>query len=187
MKTPYHPLLGLFCAIALASCADNSHPVNTPVSGSVRPDNSAAGNLFQEVNAYRRSKGVKELQRHSGLDRLAQDHCEYLRQHRGTFSLAGGNISHMGSDGRSAVARERYNMSNVGENVAAANHAGGSPVQSLMSLFKTSAQQNKNLLDKWTHTGVGVVVDSDGTVFATQLFATQNYSQLSSRDRFSRF
>ena len=187
MKTHYYPLLGLFCAFALVSCADKSHPVNTPVSGSQRPDNSVANQLFQEVNAYRRSQGVKELQRHGGLDRLAQDHSEYLRQHRGSFSLAGGNISHMGSDGRSAVVRERYNMLNVGENVAAASHAGGAPVPSLMSLFKNSAQQKKNLLDKWTHTGVGVVVDSDGMVFATELFSTVNYSQMSNRERFNHY
>jgi len=187
MKTQYNPLLGLFCAIALASCADKSQPDNMPVSGPVRPANPIADHLFQEVNTYRRSQGAKELQRHAGLDRLAQDHCEYLRQHRGSFSLAGGNISHMGSDGRATLARERYNMVNVGENVAAANHAGNTPVPSLMSLFKTSSQQNKNLLDKWTHTGVGIVVDSDGTVFATQIFSTVSYSQLSNRERFNHF
>ena len=93
----------------------------------------------------------------------------------------------MGSDGRSAVVRERYNMLNVGENVAAASHAGGAPVPSLMSLFKNSAQQKKNLLDKWTHTGVGVVVDSDGMVFATELFSTVNYSQMSNRERFNHY
>ena len=39
----------------------------------------------------------------------------------------------------------------------------------------------------WTHTGVGTVVNTDGRVFATQLFGTMNLSQLSTRDRFSGF
>ena len=36
-------------------------------------------------------------------------------------------------------------------------------------------------------TGVGAVMDSDGTVISTQLFATVSYSQLATRDRFNRF
>lgn len=187
MKTPYICLLGILSLVALTSCADNTPQTNKlHASGPPSPDNPVATRLYQEVNAYRVSKGVKELQRHGGLDRLAQDHCEYMRQHRGSFGLYGSNISHMGSDGRFAIAKERYHMWNLSENVAAAFHAGQTPVPSLMSLYKSSTQDNKIMLDKWTHTGVGVVVDSDGTVFATQIFAEEMYSQLSNHDRFSR-
>jgi hypothetical protein len=43
------------------------------------------------------------------------------------------------------------------------------------------------MLDDWTHSGIGVVVDSDGTVFATQLFATRSYSQMAFREKMNSF
>jgi hypothetical protein len=43
------------------------------------------------------------------------------------------------------------------------------------------------MTESWTHSGVGVVVDSDGMVFATQIFATKNQSQLAMRERMNNF
>jgi uncharacterized protein YkwD len=157
------------------------------VSASSRPDSSVSGRLYQEVNAYRRSRGAAELQRHAGLDRLAQDHCEYLRKHRGTFSVNGKNVSHIGFEGRTLFAREHFQMYNISENVAAANHPGSSPTTAVIGLWKGSKDHHKNMLDDWTHTGVGVVVDSDGMTFATQLFSTVSMSQMTTRERFNRF
>jgi uncharacterized protein YkwD len=188
MKTyPYTQILGLICAGALASCASQPEPVKMQVSASLRPDNTVSGQVFQGVNSYRLSQGKSQLQRHAGLDRLAQDHCEYLRKHRGTFGLYGTNVSHMGFDGRVSLARDRYQMENVSENVAAANHPGKAQAPVLVELWKGSKDHHKNMLDSWTYTGIGVVVDADGTVFATQLFSTMGSSQLSLRNRFNRF
>ena len=187
MKTyPYNLALGLFCAGALASCASKPEPVKMQVSASLRSDSSPSGKVFQEVNSYRRSIGKQDLQRHPGLDKLAQDHCEYLRKHRGEFSLYGANVSHIGFEGRVAVARARYQMSNMSENVASANHPGQAPAPILVSLWKGSKGHHKNMSDDWTHTGVGLVTDSDGTVFSSQLFGVVNCSQMSSRERFTR-
>jgi uncharacterized protein YkwD len=180
-------LVGVTCAAALASCASPPESTRMPVSASFQPQNSTSSQLFQEVNAYRRSKGADDLQRHHGLDRLAQEHCEYLRKHRGSFSLSGRNVSHIGFEGRALVARSHYQMENVSENVAAANHPGASATTTLIGLWKGSKDHHKNMCDDWTHTGIGVVKDSDGMVFATQLFSTVSYSQLSTRERFNRF
>lgn len=189
MKThPYTRNLVAACALALASCASPPQPTTRmPVAASLRPDGSITSRLSQEVNAYRRSQGKSELQRHAGLDRLAQNHCEYLRQHRGTFSLNGKNVSHFGFEGRSLMARERYQMGSVSENVAASSKVQGSSTQRMLELWKGSKDHHKNMLDDWTATGIGVVVDSDGMIFATQLFATENLTQESVRDRFNRF
>jgi uncharacterized protein YkwD len=167
-----------------------------PVSASIRPaspvtsvnrtDPSVAGRLFDEINAYRQSQGLSGLQRHAGLDRLAREHCEYLRQNRGTFSLYGRNVSHYGFDGRALVAREQYQMASVSENVAATNQP-GNPAPILLALWRDSKDHHKNMTDDWTCSGVGVVVDSDGMVFATQLFATRNLSQLAMRERLTSF
>jgi uncharacterized protein YkwD len=190
MKTqPVTRFLAVVCAGALASCASPPPPTPTklPVSATNRPDTSLAGRLFQEVNAYRRSQGAGELQRHAGLDRLAQDHCEYLRKHRGTFKLHGKNVSHIGFEGRTLIAREHFRMENISENVAAANHPGSNPTTVILNLWKNSRDHHKNMTDGWTHSGIGVVVDSDGMTFATQLFSTVSMSQMSNRERFTRF
>ena len=175
------------CAGALASCASPPQPTKLPVSSSFRPGNSVSERLFQEVNSYRRSQGEQEVQRHPGLDRLAQEHCEYLRHKRGSFDLNGRNVSHIGFDGRALVARERYQMDSISENVAAANHPGSQMTTVLLDLWKGSKNHHKNMLDDWTYSGMGVVVDADGMVFATQLFATASMSQMSTRERFNRF
>lgn len=188
MKTStYTSLLAIASAIALASCANTPQSTRLPVSATVSPQKSPSGSLFNEVNAYRRSQGKPELQRHSGLDRLAQEHCEYLRRNRGSFKLNGQNVSHFGFEGRALVARERYQMENVSENVAAANSPGAATNSTMVSLWKSSRDHHKNMLDSWTHSGMGVVVDSDGMVFATQLFSTVTMSQMSVRERFNRF
>jgi len=191
MKTlPYPHLLAMVLAGALGSCANQSALVKVPVSTSPQHDtasSSHASQVFQAVNSLRRSKGLKEFQRHAGLDRLAQQHCEYLRQHRGKFSIYGKNVSHIGFEGRALVARERYHMENISENVAAARHAGTNPAAAVVGLWKGSKDHHKSMLDAWTHTGVGVVVDADGTVFADQLFATVSQMQRTTRARFMGF
>jgi uncharacterized protein YkwD len=198
MKTyPCTRMFGLLAAAALASCASPPESTRMPVSATIRPDtavsapgrhdSSASGRLFDSVNSYRRSQGAMEVQRHAGLDRLAQEHCEYLRRNRGTFSLYGKNVSHFGFDGRAMAARERFQMSSVSENVAAANYPGNNSAAVIVELWKNSRDHNKNMTDDWTHSGIGVVVDSDGMVFATQIFATKNYSQMALRDRMNSF
>ena len=188
MKTnPYLKVITVACVAALASCATPPKTTRMPVSASLRPDSSLSGQVLQEVNSYRRNHGRQDLIRHAGLDRLAQEHCEYLRQNRGTFSLTGKNVSHYGFDGRALLARERYQMESVSENVAAANYPGQKPAPVLVKLWAESKNHERNMRNSWTHTGVGVVVDSDGMVFSTQLFATVSHSQLATRDRFNRF
>lgn len=198
MKThPCTRLFGLLAAAALASCASPPESTRMPVSATirsetaapptVRSDKSTAGRLFDAVNDYRLSQGEQPVQRHSGLDHLAQKHCEYLRSNRGTFSLYGKNVSHYGFDGRAIAAREGYQMSSVSENVAAANYPGSNSSAVIVELWKNSKDHHKNMTESWSHSGIGVVVDSDGMVFATQLFATKSNSQMAFRDRLNSF
>jgi uncharacterized protein YkwD len=180
-------LVGLLCAAALSACTSSPESTRMPVSATLRPDNSMTGRVFEEVNSYRLNKGAGTLQRHPGLDRLAQKHSEYLRQNRGSFSLHGRNVSHHGFDGRALVARQSYDMLNVSENVAAAYQPGASAPEVLVELWRNSKDHHNNMLENWTHSGMGVVVDSDGMVFATQIFATKSYSQMALRERMNSF
>jgi uncharacterized protein YkwD len=166
-----------------------------PVSATFRQENTApsrggritSSRLFDAVNNYRASVGASLIERHAGLDRLAQEHCEYLRRNRGTFSLYGKYVSHNGFESRAMAAREYMGMSSVSENVAAANYPGSDASSVILQLWKNSRDHHKNMTDDWTCSGIGVVVDSDGMVFATQLFATRNYSQMTMRDRMNSF
>jgi uncharacterized protein YkwD len=174
--------LGLCAVAALTSCAQQSQPVP-----SAPGNHPLANGLFDEVNGYRLSRGAKPLQRHGGLDNLALKHSDYLRRHRGSFSLHGKNVSHYGSDARFLVAREGYGMASVSENVAASPHAGAGTPAAIVQLWKQSRDHHKNMTDAWTHSGMGVVVDSDGMIFATQIFAVKSSSQMTMRDRMNSF
>lgn len=198
MKThPSTRLFGLLAAAALASCASSPKSTRMPVSATIRPDTGTSSpargdkhlsdRLFDAVNGYRLSRGAQPVQRHTGLDRLALAHCEYLRSHRGTFSLYGKNVSHYGFEGRAIAAREAYQMASVSENVAAANHQGSNSPAVIVELWKQSNDHHQNMIDDWTCSGMGVVVDSDGMIFATQIFATKNNSQMTMRERLNSF
>ena len=83
-----------------------------------------------------------------------------------------------------------HHFISISENVAAARR-GGSDSQSaamLVRLWENSPKHEAAMrAPEYTHTGVGVVIDSDGTIFATQLFGTLSTSQLSTRERFNSF
>jgi len=192
MKTTHCTrLFGILAALALAACASPSTRMPVAATNSnqsaARGDQSISGRLFDAVNDYRVTKGLQPLKRHAGLDKLAQQHCEYLRRNRGSFSLHGKNVSHYGFDARSVTARELYQMSNIGENVAAASGSGGRAPTEIVQLWKDSKDHHKNMLERWTHSGMGVVVDADGKIFATQLFATKSNSQMQLRERMNSF
>jgi uncharacterized protein YkwD len=172
----------------LASCAQQ--PGQTYASAPGPGTSPLSGQVFQDVNAYRRGKGAKPLLPHAGLDRLAREHCEYLKKNRGTFDLYGKNVSHDGSEGRSLVAMRNLNMLSTSENVAS-TFKGASDAQTsgfCVKLWQKSPKHDYAMCSNaWTHTGVATVVDADGRVFATQLFGTLNPSLQSTRNRFSQF
>jgi uncharacterized protein YkwD len=172
----------------LTSCTTQPKSETLKVSASIRPESSLSGRIHQEVNNYRRSKGSTALPRHPGLDRLAQQHCEYLRNNSGKFSLYGKNVSHYGFEGRAVVAREKYQMRNVSENVAATTGGGSTNAPAmLVRLWTNSRDHEHNMSDSWTYTGIGSIVTEDGSVIATQLFATYNPSQMTMTERFREF
>jgi uncharacterized protein YkwD len=185
IRSLFVPLLCLGAGF-LNSCASGPATTKLPVSMAHVTANPTADRIFETVNEYRRSQGLQALHRHSGLDKLAQEHCIYLRDHRGSFSLKGRNVSHMGFDGRAQYAQRMFHMFTVGENVAASEKPGANPAGLMVDLWKQSPAHHKAMIDAWTHTGVGVVVDKDGAIFATQLFATASVSQLDERQRFDR-
>jgi uncharacterized protein YkwD len=172
----------------LVSCATPGDTSRKPVA--YRGDSSLTGNIHHDVNDLRVSQGVTPLRRHAGLDKLAIEHCEFLRKNRGRFSLYGKNVSHHGAEGRAVVAMRSLEMTSFSENVAwtttGPSHAATS--RALIGLWQESPKHHDAMMEEeWTHTGVGVAVDTDGSVFATQIFATKSMSLMATRDRFNQF
>ncbi|TAG08673.1 MAG: CAP domain-containing protein [Verrucomicrobia bacterium] len=176
-----------------ASCSATQNTRILKVAGGENPNypqspsNKASSELLQTVNQFRADNGIAPLQRHAGLERLAWQHSEYLRQNRGKFSLYGKNVSHFGSESRHLFARERYRMENISENVAWSPGAASNSALRVLQLWKNSKDHLYNLKSNWTHTGIAVVIDSDGSAFATMLVATVSQSQMLMRERLSGF
>lgn len=174
-----------FCI--LPSCSTQPQSETLKVSATFSSDTSLSGRIHQEVNNYRLGKGRNALPRHAGLDRLAQQHCVFLSQNRGKFGLYGKTVSHYGFEGRALIARQKFQMANVSENVAATSSGSKGSASTFVRLWTNSKGHEHNMRDKWDYTGVGSVTLADGTTIATQLFATYNPSQMMISERFRQF
>ena len=160
-------------AITIASCAQENQLPHVTIAASVGSSStsrSMAGELFQEVNHYRLQKGRQPLRRHGGLDKIAENHANYLIANRGTFSLHGRYVSHHGFEGRSAYARQRYGFHNISENIAATTGGPRNAPRVFCNIWVKSRAHEINLSSSWNNTGVGVAMADDGTVVAVQLF-----------------
>lgn len=153
-----------------------------------RTDGSLAGTIHAQVNSFRGSKGRDALNRHAGLDRMAQQHSEFMLKNRGKFgSGSAGSLTHYGFEERALAAQRTMGMANVAENIATCSGRGKGSASTLVNAWINSSGHVKNMKGKWDVTGIGVAVDSDGTVFATQLFATRNHSHMAMTDRMRQF
>ncbi|BCX49994.1 hypothetical protein HAHE_39020 [Haloferula helveola] len=177
------PWVGLGGMLLLASCSSSLDTTRVPMSATAShstPSKSISQSavvrkLDASINAYRRSIGREPLQRHSGLDRMAQEHCEFMARNRGKFSVGSQNISHYGFEQRTMVAQRTYGMGSVAENVAGGVIQGDIASQ-LTSAWTGSKGHRFNLKQKWHTSGLGVYVAADGMVYATQIFATKGLS-----------
>jgi len=184
-------IFGALLSILLIGCADHQPTVSVPVSGvpsSSGVQRDLSRQLFDEVNDYRRSHGLRPLVRHPGLDRMAHDHARFLLHRRGTFSLHGKMVSHHGFDGRAAVARERLGMDGISENIAATTGGTKNAPKVFRSLWVGSRGHDQNMRANWKFTGVGVATADDGTVIAVQMYGTSGMpSHQTMIDKFRHF
>jgi uncharacterized protein YkwD len=168
---------------ALASCSSHSPPVSRlPVSSPFGSQAAFSDQVFSEVNSYRLSKGKPALHRHAGLDRLAQQHCDYLVKSGGGFGLYGKNVSHIGFEGRTLAAKRNYRITSLGENVVASSDK--SP-KHLVNLWARSKRHEHNMRSDWECAGVATAFTADGQVISTQIFGSSPSS--SHRDMMNRF
>lgn len=177
----------LSCALVMAffvtSCGTSLTQTGNSVASQSDP---VSDQVHRAVNNYRSTKGKHPLSRHHGLDRLASQHSRFLMTNGGSFSLHGRKVSHYGFEGRVLAARRIHSMDTIGENVAAGKVGQEQAGNGLLKLWQSSKGHHKQLLEDWHYTGIGSASGADGTVYCTQIFATQNISRQQTRDRFTR-
>lgn len=179
--------MGAGIVLLFASCASDFDTTTVPMSqSSPSGTSSQVDQLHASINQYRRSIGKAPLRRHSGLDRLAQQHCEFMAKNRGKFTLGSQNISHYGFEERALYAQRAFSMQNVAENVAGGKISGNVSA-TLVKSWVDSSKHIFNIKGNWDFTGVGIYKAPDGMVYATQFFATQNRSHMALQDRMSPF
>jgi uncharacterized protein YkwD len=171
-------LIAALCG-AVFSCSSPQATVSAvPATPSSRSGSSLSDQVFAEVNSYRVSKGKRPLDRHAGLDRLAQQHCNYLAKNGAKFSLHGKYVSHIGFEGRSLAAKQAYKITTIGENVvASSNH---SP-KHLVELWAGSRTHEQNMRSDWSCTGVATAVNTEGMLVSTQIFGSAPNSSFGTR------
>lgn len=180
MKTsPYNQLIAVMCASLMVSCSSPSTPAVTrvPVSASISKSSNLSGDVFNSVNSYRAQNGKSSLERHAGLDQLAQEHCDYLAKNCGG---SGTNISHVGFRKRAFNAHRYFSIPSVGENVVSSSTKSASH---LLNLWISSKTHEKNMRGSWKYTGIGTATTPDGMVISTQLFGSAEFNtDLDARD-----
>jgi len=95
--------LAIALASLSASCSSSLETTRVQVSSSYGQNNgSLADRINRDINSYRASKGGAALERHRGLDAIAQKHCDYLAARIGNGGLTANSANHDGFDGRVA-------------------------------------------------------------------------------------
>lgn len=168
-----HALVATVLAALLSACGPSIDTRVTARPASSR-ESKIASQILVAVNGYRQRSSRDPLQGSRALDQMARNHSEFMRANRGKFGIYGANVSHYGVEQRALAAREMYGMDQFGENVAAAADHGAATATYLVDLWVKSPPHEHNLRNSWTSSGVGVVIDSDGTVFATQVFGSRS-------------
>ncbi|MEM9079207.1 MAG: CAP domain-containing protein [Verrucomicrobiota bacterium] len=168
-------VLVLLAPLALVSCGtSNDIAVKATEPSTHSPVRGLAAEIRREVNVYRQTQGLNALKGHSGLDKLAQQHANYMRDNAGKFGLEGKLISHFGFEGRALVARKKYQINELSENVIASSKMGQGEdlAGKFLSGWLRSSNHRHQIHSKWSTTGVGVAYDAHGRVFAVQLFGS---------------
>jgi uncharacterized protein YkwD len=171
-------LMSLICVSASCSSskvAMKSTGAETVVEAPRNSEERLAAEIHKEVNRYRVSQGLSPLKEHRGLTKLANKHSNFMRNNAGKFEIEGRLITHYGIDGRRVLARKKYDIDSIGENVIASRNMGQG-----MGLAKTMVQgwisspnHKHNLDSKWSNSGLAVCFDDNGRTFVTHLFGAK--------------
>ena len=139
-----------------ADVSDRATRVDPPPVADLTPEQRAAFEMVELVNAERSRRGLPIFRWHDQVGAAAQAHAADM--------AANGRIQHAGTDGSNAGDRLRragFGWSAWGENVA----AGFTTAAPLLEGWMNSPSHRPHLLGNLTYVGVGAVASSDGTPY----------------------
>lgn len=116
--------------------------------------------IYQLVNEYREQQGLPPMAYNDDIADIAQDHSSNMARGKVRFG-------HGGFQQRYDAMKATLDGVMAGaENVA----YGAADAKEAVALWLRSAGHKKNIQGNFTHTGIGVVRNNDGTLYFTQLF-----------------
>lgn len=121
---------------------------------------------FDLINEQRALQNLSALEWDLGMLQVAREHSQNMAKHK--------FFSHAGIDGKTADNRADANgitdWRAIGENIAF-NQGVPDKAEFAVKCWLRSPKHKENLLGKrWTRSGVGVAVTSDGKFYVTQVF-----------------
>lgn len=116
--------------------------------------------IHKLVNEYREQNGLPPLQYNDAVADIAQHHSTRMADKDIPF----GHVAFQ--ERYNILKKELPGMTSGAENVA----YGADDAEAVVALWLRSASHKKNIRGNFTHTGIGVVQDSDGRLYFTQLF-----------------
>jgi uncharacterized protein YkwD len=141
-------------------------PVTTkqlkPVSRVAQSTNTAAieQSIFNQINRYRVSKGLRALTRDSRIDTQARIHSQNMASGKVPFG-------HQGFQQR--VQATKISFRGAAENVAYNKGYSDPATQAVQGWLKSTGHRT-NIEGNYNLTGIGVATNSKGEVYFTQIF-----------------
>ncbi|HIB47566.1 MAG TPA: CAP domain-containing protein [Flavobacteriaceae bacterium] len=164
MKLIKTSLLAMVVLFTMASCSKDEAPVTEELNYSIdlnlanETDWVMANEILQLVNDYRISQGLTTIKRdQSYASAYAVDHTQYM--------IEKSQISHDNFGVRASALKER-GAQIVSENVA----YGYDTAEDVVNAWLNSPGHLKTIEGEYTHSGFGVIQNSEGAYYFTQLF-----------------
>lgn len=174
MNTSLLLTLTAITSLLLASCGteavDQIATTNTETSISA---GGLAQETLREVNRYRTRNGLPQLQSHSGLQKLAQEHSQAMYRRD--------KMEHFGFSKRAKYSQKKFGMRAVSENL----HRSWAIVPSASSIanqWANSPKHRDNMTGNYTHAGLAITQVGDN-IFTTLLLGEKIEAESSSSGR----
>ena len=118
--------------------------------------------VYNHINIYRMSKGMRPLAEHGELSSVARNHAN-------TVAAGTGQFNHSGMRDRLLPFMGGYG-SRAGGEILAFNRGAGDPARTAMHSWINSPTHKDVMESDYTRMGVGVAVAADGRHYFTVLF-----------------
>lgn len=150
--------------LLLGAWADAQTPPENkpPAQGASPAADESVRKVHDQINAYRRSKGLEPLALDPFLTTVASEHSRNMAEGKAEFG-------HEGFEGRARAIREQVTYSGVAENVGM-NMGKPDPESAVVEGWINSPEHLKNIRGEFDLTGIGKAKREDGRIYYTQIF-----------------